>query len=154
MSKPIFYSVTDLDAIEGTDRDVNGVYFLRTPSGFKMSRVADTPSRSFIPMDKTSGVMVLGIAVGISLDSDTDSIICTVSGSAIGMPNPANHKGRVVKFTCTFTGGYVDLSGFPIKNGTLTVSQLGGRTSATINTPRSIEVISSGSEWVLMHRGL
>ena len=108
----------------------------------------------FGTVSKTSGVMVLGVAVGISLDSDTDCIICTVSGSVIGMPNPANHKGRVVKFTCTFTGGFVELSGYPIKTGTITVSQLGGRTSATINTPRSIEVISSGSEWVLMHRGL
>lgn len=51
MAKPVLYSLTDVFSIPTSSRDVNGIYFMRTSDGFRLFRVADTPGKTFIPID-------------------------------------------------------------------------------------------------------
>lgn len=61
MAIPKFYSVTDIVSIPTGERDVNGVYFLRTPQGYQLYRVADTSGKEFIPLDISLDT-VLGVS--------------------------------------------------------------------------------------------
>lgn len=81
MDRAKLYSVLDVANIPLANRDVNGVYFLRTPEGYKIFRVEDSPSKPLIPLDlvdkadKSTTITGVGYLTGggdLSVDREID----------------------------------------------------------------------------------
>lgn len=70
MAVPKFYAVTDLTGILVANRDVNGIYFLRTANGFKAYRVANTVGKEWIPDDLTDYEQVSNKVTALSSPSN------------------------------------------------------------------------------------
>src|SRR5690606_27023475 len=80
---PVFYSKTDLLSIPVAQRDPNGIYYLRTSDGFREYRVADTPTRDFIPME----------IEGVTAEKISDWDEAYGWGNHAGLYAPASHVG-------------------------------------------------------------
>lgn len=155
MNKPKFYRVTDVFSIPITDRDVNGVYYLRTPDGFEAYTVANTPSRDFIPQAKRrANVLSVNHSMGFVVGQDVDYVVVGVSGGVMGIGSPSDNEGRVINILCTFTSGLLKLDPAPLIGGSIRTRDMGGRTSQSLDSPRWMSIVSNGSDWLIANRGL
>lgn len=158
MDKPKFYSVTSIDILP-ENRDVNGIYHLRTEDGFKVYRVSNTPSRDFIelkaPVSNTLHIMQ-GVAHGYVVEPGVDYVIITsATGSVVGLPPASQNEGRVITLMCyTNNSGniyHIEPKIFLRPSGSVGIDTLRFFGVGTSSEPAVVTTISNGEHWIAVH---
>lgn len=118
MNSPVLYSETALPGV--AQRDPDGVYFLRTPQGFNLFRVANTVGKEYVVL-RIDAANVDGLSALLAAKADKTVVLtATVNGSSITHADLSGKSAaNVAGFS--FNGGInKSADGFTLTGTTLT----------------------------------
>lgn len=154
---PKFYSVTSIDILP-ENRNVNGIYHLRTEDGFKVYRVSNTADRDFIelkaPVSNTLHIMQ-GVAHEYLVEPGVDYVIITsATGSKVELPPASQNKGRVITlmgYTNNDSNIYRIEPKIFLRPSGFGIDALRFFTDGASNEPAVVTTISDGENWIAVH---